>query len=75
MTDFEITMDMSIRQGSGNLNLRETVTIPDCTFSDMTEILQGFYQLASSIAAAKKKAAGTVTGRTPEPPKSREDRL
>jgi hypothetical protein len=58
--DFEVSLDVSIRnyQGGGNLQLRENVTIPDCTFSDMADILRGFHELSTSMAAAKKKAAG-----------------
>lgn len=56
--DFEVDLNVSIRNyaGGGNLTLTERVTIPDCTFSDMAEILQGFHQLATAMAAAKKAA-------------------
>jgi hypothetical protein len=57
--DFEVDLNVSIRsfQGGGNLQLSERVIIPDCTFSDMAEILRGFHQLATSMAEAKRKAA------------------
>jgi len=57
--DFEVDLNVSIRnyQGGGNLQLSERVTIPDCTFSDMADILRGFHQLATSMAEAKRKAA------------------
>jgi hypothetical protein len=58
--DFEVDINVSIRnyQGGGSLQLSERVTIPDCTFSDMADILRGFHQLA--MAEAKRKAAGDV---------------
>lgn len=54
--DYEVAVDISIRnyQGGGNLQLRETVNIPDCTFIDMAGILEGFHALAQSIKQAKK---------------------
>ena len=57
--DYEVSVDVSIRnyQGGGNLTLRESVQIPDCTFEDMAGILHGFHELASSIKMVKNKAA------------------
>jgi hypothetical protein len=57
--DFEVDLNVSIGsfQGGGNLQLSERVIIPDCTFSDMAEILRGFHQLATSMAEARRKAA------------------
>ena len=56
--DFEVNLDISIAnyQGGGNLHLNERVTIPDCTFADMAEILKGFHELATAMAEAKRKA-------------------
>lgn len=60
MNDYEVRVDVSIRnyQGGGGLNLSEQVTIPDCTFTDMAEILASFHSLATSIKNAKAKEAG-----------------
>lgn len=57
-TDYVIDVNVSIRNyaGGGDLRLSEQVTIPDCTFADMAEILSGFHGLATAIADAKKKA-------------------
>jgi hypothetical protein len=57
--DFEVNLNVSIRsyQGGGTVHLSERVTIPDCTFSNMAEIMRGFHQLATSMAEAKRKAA------------------
>jgi hypothetical protein len=59
--DFEVEVNVSIQNyaGGGNLRLSERVTIPDCTFSDMAQILEGFHKLAISMAEAKRKAAGS----------------
>jgi hypothetical protein len=58
--DFEVQVDVSIRnyQGRGDLRLSERVTIPDCTFADMAEILAGFHGMAQAMADAKAKEAG-----------------
>jgi hypothetical protein len=58
--DYDVCVEVSIRnyQGNGNLQLRETVTIPDCTFADMADILHGFHEMAEAVKAAKAKAAG-----------------
>lgn len=57
--DFEVNLEVSIRnyQGGGNLHLRESVVIPDCTFSDMADILRGFHEVATAMAAAKRKVS------------------
>lgn len=59
--DYEIRVDVSIRnyQGGGDLRLSEAVTIPDCTFADMAEILEGFHKLAESIKKAKERLSDT----------------
>lgn len=56
MTDFEVRVDVSIRnyQGPGSLQLSETVVIPDCSFSDMAGILGSFHDLAAAIKTAKE---------------------
>jgi len=55
--DYEVRVDVSIQnfQGQGNLRLSESVMIPDCTFEDMANILQGFHHLAQSVRLAKEK--------------------
>jgi len=61
--DYEISIDVSIRnyQGGGNITLRDTLLIPECTFEDMAEILRGFHQLATSIKAARERAREDAT--------------
>jgi hypothetical protein len=56
--DYEISLDVSIRnyQGGGNIQLRESVTIKDCTFADMADILHGFHEMAEVIKKARKNA-------------------
>lgn len=58
--DYEVHVEVSIRnyQAGGNLQLSETVNIPDCSFSDMAGILSGFHELALSLKAAKEKTGG-----------------
>ena len=55
--DYEVRVNVSIRnyQGGGNLELSESVQIPDCTFDDMAGILHGFHELARSLKAAKER--------------------
>jgi len=57
--DFEVQVDVSIRnyQGRGDLRLSERVSIPDCTFADMAEILSSFHGLAAALAEAKQRAS------------------
>ena len=56
-SDYEVRVDVSIRnyKGGGNLQLSESVMIPDCTFDDMAGILHGFHELALSLKTAKDK--------------------
>jgi hypothetical protein len=51
----EVSVDVSIRsyQGGGSLSLRESVLIPECSFADMADLLQGFHKLAEAIRTAK----------------------
>jgi hypothetical protein len=54
--DYEVTLDVSIQnyQGGGNLRLSERVTILNCTFQDMADILHGFHEMATAIKKAKE---------------------
>lgn len=59
MGDYEVNVDVSINSyggPGGSLRISERVMIPECTFSDMAAILEGFHKLAQAIKAQKEAA-------------------
>jgi hypothetical protein len=58
-TDYEINVDVTIRNYQGNhLGLRETATIPNCTFEDMAKILHGFHEITTAVREANQDCQG-----------------